>query len=405
MSHVDRNKAIRIRNGNGKGKGKGKKRKTDPMSLAIPLEQSNQSDPTTDIREAVSAVVPEAAKLRSLQSTLVQEEWDVPVVPHQSLSKQDGIALVPRRDLADVIARVGFTAHKVAVLLTESPERLGLAGYHKERVRIRLLALNDDGERVETSVMRYLVQIGFGPHVQQVMQGSQADMFFTLRKMTGKMPEALGWPAGQKPAALVMTELTKHIPEEAICEVQTRHDGSSTFYLRADFVDTILRASGQGNFFIKESSPTTEFHLLWLDEELSLADALTMATDKDCFGVARKGGAARPKLALRFRNQEAMVAYAKSHGIRDTSQYGRWKITGVDITVGTYGLLRFVVYGIYGPSGARWEKPKRQYFHSMLQAIEHDRIERCQIPSIMAGDFNLELDDSYPLKQCLRSRF
>jgi hypothetical protein len=101
------------------------------MSLAIPLEQSSQSDPTAEIREAVSAVVPEAAKLRS-QSSLVQEEWDDPIVPHQSLSKQDGIALVPRRDLADVIARVGFTAHKVAILLTEPPERLGLAGYHKE---------------------------------------------------------------------------------------------------------------------------------------------------------------------------------------------------------------------------------------------------------------------------------
>ena len=33
-----------------------------------------------------------------------------------------------------------------------------------------------------------------------------------------------------------------------------------------------------------------------------------------------------------------------------------------------------------------------QYFHSMLQAIEHDRIERGQIPSVLAGDFNLELD-------------
>ena len=320
LSNVDRNKAIGIRNGNGKGKGKGKKGKAEPMSLAIPLEQSSQSDPTAEIREAVSAVVPEAAKLRS-QSSLVQEEWDDPIVPHQSLSKQDGIALVPRRDLADVIARVGFTAHKVAILLTEPPERLGLAGYHKERVRIRLLALNDDGDRVETSVMRYLVQIGFGAHVQQVMQGDQADMYFTLRKMTGKMPEALGRPAGQKPAALVMTELTKHIPEEAISEVQTRHDGSCTFYVHADFVDTILRASGQGNFFVKESTPSTEYHLLWLEEEVSLADALTMASDKACFGVARKGGAARPKLALRLRNQESMAAFAKSNGIRDTSHY------------------------------------------------------------------------------------
>lgn len=79
-------------------------------------------------------------------------------------------------------------------------------------------------------------------------------------------------------------------------------------------------------------------------------------------------------------------------------------LTAVQLWTG-HGGISIVVYGIYGPSGARWEKSKWQYFHSMLQAIEHDRIERGQIPSVLAGDFNLELDDSYPLKQCLRSRF
>lgn len=175
------------------------------------------------------------------------------------------------------------------------------------------------------------------------MEGPETTMFFTLRKMTGKMPEALGWPSGQKPASLVVAELTKHVPEEAISDVQTRQDGSCTFYIHADFVDTILRASGQGNFFIKETVPAGEYHLLWLDEEIDLATALAMATDKACYGVARKGGAARPKLALRFRNQESMASYAKANGLRDTSQFGRWKITGVDITVGTYGLLGFLV--------------------------------------------------------------
>lgn len=151
------------------------------------------------------------------------------------------------------------------------------------------------------------------------------------------------WPAGQQPAALVMNELTKHVPEEAISEVLTRQDGSCTFYAHSDYVDTLLRASGQNSFFIKETTPVSEFHWLWLEQEVSLAETLTMATEKDCFGIARKGGAARAKLALRFRNKEAMVAFAQSNGIRDTSNYGRWKITGVDITVGTFGLLGFLV--------------------------------------------------------------
>lgn len=147
VSNIDRNKAVRIRNGNGKGKGKGKKGKAEVVQPPVVPETSSAMDPAAEIREAVSAALPEAARLRS-QSMLIQAEWDVPICPWQSLGKQDGIALVPRRELATVISRVGFTAHKVAILLTEPPARLGLVGYHTEQVRIRLLALNEDGDRV-----------------------------------------------------------------------------------------------------------------------------------------------------------------------------------------------------------------------------------------------------------------
>lgn len=88
------------------------------------------------------------------------------------------------------------------------------------------------------------------------------------------------------------------------------------------------------------------------------------------------------------------LSWTSEHPCFRFNQDGR--LTAVQLWTG-HGGISIVVYGIYGPSGARWETPKRQYFHSMLQAIEHDRIER--------GHFNLELDDSYPLKQCLRSRF
>lgn len=49
--------------------------------------------------------------------------------------------------MADVIRRVGFTARRVAMLLTEPPEKFGLAGYRKEHMRVRLLALNEDKEK------------------------------------------------------------------------------------------------------------------------------------------------------------------------------------------------------------------------------------------------------------------
>ena len=146
-----------------------------------------------------------------------------------------------------------------------------------------------------------------------------------------------------EPASLIMATLKSHIPEEAVSDIQTRQDGSCTFYVHADYADTILRSSGHGNFFVKESKPIREYHLLWLEEEVDLPTALALAVAPQCFGIARKGSAAHPKLAIRFREQKDLAAFAKSHNIRDTSHYGRWKISGIDITVRTYGLLAFLV--------------------------------------------------------------
>ena len=177
------------------------------------------------------------------------------------------------------------------------------------------------------------------------MQGPQADMFFTVKKMTCRFPEALGWPAGPLPASLimaVMAEMEKHVPSEAISDIQPRKGDSATFYIHSDYIDTILRSSGQSRVFIKETSPTVECHLLWLDEEVTLSEALTLAASDGCLGIARKGGAAHPKLALRFRDLAALTSCATANKIRDVSKYSRWKITGIDIQVDTYGLLGFL---------------------------------------------------------------
>ena len=372
LSRRNRNRLSHALSGNGgpgggKGKQKGKKGKQEPSFVPTSVPPQDTSE---DIRNAVQAVLPEAARLR-MQSELLASEWDVPIYPWQVLSKKDGVALVPRSAIAQTLEQVGYTAHKVAILITEPPERFGLYGYHKEHVRIRILAINEDGDKVETSVMRFLVQVGFGPHVQQVMEGPQAQMFFTQKKMTGKMPEALGWPAGQKPAALVMTELTKHIPEEAISEILMRQDGSCAFYVHADYVDALLRASGQNNFFIKETTTTFEFHLLWLDTDVTLEAAIDMAKDESCYGIARKGAANCAKLAIRFKDKQAMMNFAKTHHIKDTSDYGRWKITGVDVTVGTFGLLGFLVTRGFSEPEVLYLKDSSGVFMS-LQAGDTD---------------------------------
>jgi hypothetical protein len=54
------------------------------------------------------------------------------------------------------------------------------------------------------------------------------------------------------------------------------------------------------------------------------------------------------------------------------------------------GGIALTIYGIYGMSGARWERSKMNYAHDLLKAIQFDRISRGQIPCILMGDFKLD---------------
>ena len=49
------------------------------------------------------------------------------------------------------------------------------------------------------------------------------------------------------------------------------------------------------------------------------------------------------------------------------------------------GGVCITIYAVYGMSGARWERPKRQYFHELLEAIQLDRIERGPNPTRNSG--------------------
>eukprot|EP00974_Lingulodinium_polyedra_P084990 8226642-Lingulodinium_polyedra.AAC.1 len=60
--------------------------------------------------------MPEAARQR-MQSALKAEEWGVPVCPWQNLSAQPGVAMVPKEAIPEVLERVGYTAHAVAMLI------------------------------------------------------------------------------------------------------------------------------------------------------------------------------------------------------------------------------------------------------------------------------------------------
>ena len=123
LSNRRRNLLAHLTHGNGKGKGKGRKGNRNRIvnSNLATSEPPPTPEPAEDIRLAIQAALPDAARL-CMQSELVASEWDVPTYPHQSLNKQDGISLVPKWELPGVISRIGFTANKfkVAILIYQN---------------------------------------------------------------------------------------------------------------------------------------------------------------------------------------------------------------------------------------------------------------------------------------------
>ena len=53
----------------------------------------------------------------------------------------------------------------------------------------------------------------------------------------------------------------------------------------------------------------------------------------------------------------------------------------------------FIIYVLYGISGARWEIPKREYVQKLIAAIHRDSVQRGGLATVICGDFNLEVSD------------
>ena len=202
------------RSAEGKGK-KGKNRpvgKGGPPSTSTPeLVPASEFD-DTDLLDQIRAALPQAAVIRA-QSTLDNNEWNVPIVSPQLLDGRGGIALCPRQLLPSVLQRVGFTTLATGILTSQPAQDLGMRGYPQQRVQCSIFALNDQGERVRVEVLRWLIQLSYGQHVKQVFTGPQVDLFTTMRPFVVKFPARFGWPE-KIPANLVATELQKHVPQE-----------------------------------------------------------------------------------------------------------------------------------------------------------------------------------------------
>ena len=140
-------------------------------------------------------------------------------------------AVVPKQRLVEVIRQVGFSGKSVAAVLAPDPDSLGLLGCERQFLWMNLSTMGPGGECVFASVKRYLVQLGWGKAVEQAMQGEEVAMLFTTTRFQCKLPEALGWPSGPIPAALILSKLERRVPAEGVGDIQSRRDDTTTVYL------------------------------------------------------------------------------------------------------------------------------------------------------------------------------
>jgi exonuclease III len=69
------------------------------------------------------------------------------------------------------------------------------------------------------------------------------------------------------------------------------------------------------------------------------------------------------------------------------------------------GERSFLIYGIYGHAGSRWDADKKKQTHAMLYAVCRDMVARGPQIAYIIGDFNFQIDESDPLQTYMRAGF
>lgn len=353
---------MRATNGNGgstaKGHQKGKARGKGKNSKGSqPLTSDNVAENLhEDTVQQILHSLPEAALMRQ-QPQLDQSEWTTRVCHWQQLSSQGGVCICPKIHIASVLRQVGWTKEPTGLITSECPDALGLKGYPRSEIFCTFFIMADGAERKPVQVRKWLTQIGFGKEATQILSGPTVQLYTTMRPLIIKFSPHRDWPLQKIPANIVVEELSKVISEHAIAEVQPRETLSASFLCRVNSVDDLLRSSGQRGIYIKPKKGTSEdMELLWLGEHHDLQSALKVSESaKEGFGLAQKGPITALRYAVRFKSYEAMIKFAETIDLQETAALGRFKLSGVDSTVGEHGILAFLV-------GEKWQSVEVLYF-------------------------------------------
>ncbi|CAK0900853.1 unnamed protein product, partial [Prorocentrum cordatum] len=182
--------------------------------------------------------------------------------------------------------------------------------------------------------------------------GEEVQVTQTMKELVAKFSSRMGWIDDVVPAAFLVDFISKYVESEAVDNIQSRAGGTVTFMCHQARVDTLLRASGAEGVFIKKRN-VDPLELLWLPEDTSLKKALDYASKPDAMGLAEKGKTGR--LAIRFEDEAQMEAFARKHNIDCITGVGRWKVTGLPVSMGTAGMIELLM-------ALRWEVKEILYY-------------------------------------------
>ena len=204
----------------------GKGGKSKGGSKGAPFVATSQSEENFAL--AIQDAMPLAARHR-LMPRLESEEWSVPVKSYSELDMNEGIALVYKSNLVDVVRRVGYTQSAVAVLTTQPAEQSGLRGYPCEHVQCTMYVKDNAGVEKMIITQRYLIQLGFGKtRVHKVAIGQHVVLTTTMVKVAIKMPSYFGWSDEMCTGTTIAKYLADRIPAPAFDAIQVRMDLSAT---------------------------------------------------------------------------------------------------------------------------------------------------------------------------------
>lgn len=65
------------------------------------------------------------------------------------------------------------------------------------------------------------------------------------------------------------------------------------------------------------------------------------------------------------------------------------------------GKNSFIILGFYGYAGARWDQQLLQKNNKAISAIFEFAVTKGNLPALLSGDFNVEIEESEPLKEFL----